>query len=286
MATEVPIGTGGLEELERELAELDSKRAALILKVNTLRNTMASGSTPAILPPLIGHPISGAVPTSNAEKVFLFLKLFLGRENIFPKRWENHKTGKSGYAPACRNEWVKPLCQKPQVKCGDCKHQNFPFLDEAAVEAHLKGPTVIGTYAIREDDTCTFLACDFDGAGWKEDTLAYRQAARELGVEASIERSRSGMGGHVWIFFNGPVLARLARSLGTLILAKCAELNIRLSLDSYDRLFPAQDYLPRGGFGNLIALPLQRTPREAGNTCFLDSELIPYADQWSYLRNE
>jgi superfamily II DNA or RNA helicase len=269
--------------LEQELAELDSKRAALILKVNALRNAMASGTAPASFPPPIGRPSLESIPSNNTEKVALFLKLFRGREDVFPKRWENPKTGKSGYSPACRNEWVKPICQKPQIKCGECKHQNFPLLDEAAIEGHLKGPTIVGTYAIREDDTCTFLACDFDESGWKEDALAYQQAAREIGIEVSIERSRSGNGAHAWIFFDTPVPARLARSLGTLILAKCSELNIRLSLDSYDRLFPSQDYLPRGGFGNLIALPLQRTPREAGNSCFLDSELKLIGDQWAYL---
>ncbi len=272
-----------LEELEQELAELDSKRAGLILKVNALRNAMSSGEIAKLQMPLIGRPVLGTAPATNAEKVALFLTLFRCRENMYPKRWDNQKTGKSGYAPACRNEWVKPICQKPSIKCGECSHQNFPPLDETAVGGHLKGATTIGTYAIREDDTCTFLACDFDESGWKEDALAYKQMARELGIDVSIERSRSGNGAHAWIFFETPVLARLARSLGTLILAKCSELNIRLSLDSFDRLFPAQDYLPRGGFGNLIALPLQKSPREAGNSCFLDPDLKPYGDQWVYL---
>jgi len=277
------LGKTELEELEQELAELDSKRASLILKVNSLRNALACGEVARPLSPLIRRPVLAASPATNAEKVALFVKLFRCRENMYPKRWENQKTGKSGYAPVCRNEWVKPICQKPSIKCGECRHQNFSPFEESTVEAHLKGAMTIGTYAIREDDTCTFLTCDFDGAGWKEDALAYRQAAREVGIDVSIERSRSGNGAHAWIFFEEPVPARLARSLGTLILAKCSELNVRLSLDSYDRLFPAQDYLPKGGFGNLIALPLQRVPREAGNSCFLDSELKPYGDQWAYL---
>src|SRR5262249_18826732 len=151
------------------------------------------------------------------------------------------------------------------IKCAECSHQRFLPLNEEAAANHLKTGPSIGTYAIREDDSCVFLACDFDETSWKDDVLAYKQTARELGIDVAIERSRSGNGAHAWIFFEEPTPARIARSLGTLILAKCAELNIRLSLDSYDRFFPSQDYLPKGGFGNLIALPLQKIPRESGN---------------------
>jgi len=162
-------------------------------------------------------------------------------------------------------------------------HQKFPKLDHVAAESHLKGFQTIGTYAIREDDTCNFLACDFDGSTWKDDVLAYKQSGRDVGLDIAIERSRSGNGAHAWLFFEGYVPARLARSLGTLILAKCSEFNPRLSLDSYDRFFPSQDCLPKGGFGNLIALPLQKTSRDAGNSCFLNDELESVADQWKHL---
>lgn len=209
--------------------------------------------------------------------------MFRGRESVFAKRWENLKTGKSGYAPACENEWVRPICQKPAVKCSDCLHQKFPSLNDAAVEAHLKGNLTIGTYAIKEDDSSSFLACDFDEKSWRVDVMAFAQAARNLGVEVAIERSRSGNGAHAWIFFQNPIPARIARSLGTLILSRCSELDIRSTLSSYDRFFPAQDFVSKGGFGNLIALPLQKVSRENGNSCFVDENFEPFSDQWAFL---
>jgi superfamily II DNA or RNA helicase len=151
------------------------------------------------------------------------------------------------------------------------------------VSHHLRGSVTIGTYAIRTDDTCTFLACDFDESSWQTDLLAYYETARSFGIDVAMERSRSGNGGHAWIFFADPLPARLARSLGTLIIAKCSERNIRLSLESYDRFFPTQDFLPRGGFGNLIALPLQKRPRESGNSSFIDESFNVITDQWAYL---
>ena len=272
-----------LQQLEEKLSALDAERAKLILEINNLRNASISKPSQKKIPPFLGRPALSQPPADPAAKIQLFLKLFRCRQDVFPKRWENSKTGKQGYSPACTNEWVKPICQKPRIKCAECSHQAFPKLNEEAVATHLKTPVTIGTYAIREDDTCVFLACDFDEAAWKEDVLAYQQAAREIGIEVAIERSRSGNGAHAWIFFEEPIPARIARSLGTLILAKCAELNIRLSLDSYDRFFPSQDYLPKGGFGNLIALPLQKIPRERGNSCFLDEKLSPRQDQWDFL---
>jgi superfamily II DNA or RNA helicase len=272
-----------LKNLEEKLAALDTERAKLILEINTLRNHLLKGKRSESLPILLGRGFLLSAPQTPQEKIDLFLKLFRCREDVYPKRWENTKTNKQGYSPVCDLEWVKPICKKPTIRCSDCQHQKFPSLDALAVESHLKGHTTIGTYAIRADDTCSFLACDFDESSWKEDVLAYKQAARELGIEVYIERSRSGKGGHAWIFFEEYIHARLARSLGTLILAKCSDLNIRLSLDSYDRFFPSQDYLPKGGFGNLIALPLQKTSRDLGNSCFLDSEFNPVQDQWDHL---
>lgn len=273
----------GIKALEEKLALLDSDRAKLILELNTLRNAEASNSPSKKLTPLLGRSSLQNTPVTPAEKIALFLKLFRCRNDVFPKRWENPKKNTQGYSPVCGNEWVKPICQKPKIKCSDCAHQKFLPLNENAVSSHLKGSGVIGTYAIREDDTCTFLACDFDESAWEQDVTAYQQTARELGIEVAIERSRSGNGAHAWIFFEEPIQARIARSLGTLILAKCSELNIRLSLDSYDRLFPSQDYLPKGGFGNLIALPLQKAAREKGNSCFLNDKLNPFENQWEYL---
>ena len=152
------------------------------------------------------------------------------------------------------------------------------------MESHLKGQVTIGTYAIREDDSCAFLACDFDGSGWQSDVFIYQSVAREMGIEALVERSRSGNGAHAWIFFSESVPARMARALGTAILSKCGEVNHRVDLESYDRFFPNQEYLPKGRFGNLIALPLQKIPREAGNSVFIGIDRKAEPDQWADLR--
>jgi hypothetical protein len=272
-----------IRDLEQRLSALETERTQVIKTINELKSEYRAQA--AAVQPLLGQPALLGVPQSSQEKIDLFLKLFRAREDVFPKRWENAKTGKQGYSPVCANEWVKPICRKPQVRCAECVHKKFSPLDGRAVESHLRGGATIGTYAIREDDTCVFLACDFDEASWQADAAAYRDTGRTLGLEVAVERSRSGNGAHAWIFFDAPILARLARSLGTLLLAQCSEKNPRLSLESYDRFFPSQDYLPKGGFGNLIALPLQKLPREAGNSCFLDENFHPFEDQWTYLAN-
>lgn len=276
-----------LGELELALKELERERESLIERLKLLR-----ASEPTITPtaeepkPLLGEPVSLSVPVTPAEKVDLFLKLFRCRESVFPKLWES-KAGKKGYSPACNNEWVPGICGKPpkgKVKCSECPNQAFPPLDAASVDRHLRGQVpAVGTYAIRQDDTCTFLACDFDGKGWQSDVFVYQQVAREMGVEVPVERSRSGNGAHAWIFFLEPVPARMARALGTAILLRCGEADHRVDLESYDRFFPNQDYLPRGGFGNLIALPLQKVPRDSGNSVFIGADMKPEPDQWALL---
>jgi len=270
-----------IEQLERRLEALECERRSIIDQIESQKNDFLGVESQRVKP--LGTPVTDITPTSSSEKINLFLKLFRCRESVFAKRWENSKTEKSGYAPVCQNEWVKPICQKPKIKCSDCAHQRFPPLNEIAIEAHLKGTMTIGTYAILENDTCVFLVCDFDEKSWRKDVLAYAKSAEALGIQAAVEISRSGNGAHAWIFFQEPVSARLARSLGTLILSKCSELDIRSTLSSYDRFFPSQDYLPKGGFGNLIALPLQKRPRESGNTCFVDENLNAHPDQWTFL---
>lgn len=228
-------------------------------------------------------PVATSTPRTPAEKIALFLDLFGTRRSVYPKRWAKEKSGKSGYSPACDNEWRPVICQKPKVKCTECLHQRFPPLDERAIEAHLRGTHTLGVYAIGTDDTCRFLAADFDGDGWKDDVLAYREAAERIGVTAAIERSRSGNGAHAWIFFAEPVPAVAARRLGTILVAKASALRPTLGLSAYDRLFPNQDTLPVGGFGNLIALPLAKDPRQHGNTLLVDAQMEAFEDQWAYL---
>jgi len=268
-----------IRNIENRLTNLDKERTDLLNDLRKLRSEKDDQKSIVLL----GQPALLKAPDTNEEKAELFLSLFRGRENIYPKRWENNKTGKQGYSPVCENEWVKPICEKPKIKCANCNYQKFSALNSSVVASHLRGTTTVGTYAIREDDTCTFLACDFDESSWQADLLAFNETAKLLGIEVAMERSRSGKGGHAWIFFAEPIPARLARSLGTLIIAKCSERNIRLSLESYDRFFPTQDFLPKGGFGNLIALPLQKVPRESGNSCFIDETFDVIQDQWAYL---
>ena len=266
-----------LREIESELRALENRREELIRERERL---LADEGLPPELEPDVTTKLSALSPD---DKVALFLSLFRCRRDVYPRLWENPKTGRKGYSPVCRNEWVRGVCEKPRVKCSECPNQAFPPLDERAAREHLTGKAVIGTYAIREDDSCVFLAADFDGTGWKEDIAAYCEAAQDLGIEVVVERSRSGNGGHAWIFFSDPVHARLARRLGTWIMAKASALRPMIPLASYDRFFPNQDTLPSGGFGNLIALPLQATAREAGNSVFLDDDFSPHPDQWEFL---
>lgn len=220
---------------------------------------------------------------STAEKVALFRTLFRGRTDVYPIRWESKTSGKSGYAPACANEWRAGVCEKPRIKCGDCAHRVLQPLTDAVIYDHLAGEHTVGVYPLLEGDTCHFLAVDFDEADWREDAQAFIQSCTELGVSAAIEISRSGQGAHAWVFFASAVSARDARRLGTAIISHACTRTRQLQLTSYDRLFPNQDTMPKGGFGNLIALPLQKHPRERGFSVFVDASLQPYPDQWAFL---
>ncbi|MCK9409854.1 MAG: DEAD/DEAH box helicase [Bacteroidetes bacterium] len=220
---------------------------------------------------------------TSDERIAFFHKLFACREDVFPKLWENKQNGKKGYSPACKVEWVKGICEKPAVKCSECINHQFIRLDTSIIRQHLEGTITAGTYAIRTDDTCIFLAIDFDKSSWKTDVEIIKSAARKLGIELYIERSRSGNGAHLWIFFAEPIPASSARQLGSLILTHALAQHHLLGFESYDRFFPNQDTLPKGGFGNLIALPLQRECRKKGNSVFLDETLEPFDDQWEFL---
>lgn len=220
---------------------------------------------------------------STAEKVALFRRLFRGRTDVYPVRWEGKTSGKAGYAPACANEWRAGICEKPRIKCGDCSNRLLIPLSAAVIYDHLAGEHTVGVYPLLEDDTCHFLAVDFDEADWRDDARAFMQSGEELGVPAALEISRSGNGAHAWVFFSSRVSARDARRLGTAIISHTCTRTRQLQLSSYDRLFPNQDTMPKGGFGNLIALPLQKAPRESGFSVFVDAELRPYLDQWAFL---
>ncbi|MEX1127531.1 MAG: DEAD/DEAH box helicase family protein [Vicinamibacterales bacterium] len=225
----------------------------------------------------------------SQAKIALFRSLFRGREDVYPRRFESRKTGKAGYAPACANEWVRGICEKPRIKCADCPNRRFLPVTDEVIRWHLSGfdadrqPFVAGVYPLLQDETCFFLAVDFDKTGWREDGTAFLEACRRLNLPAVLERSRSGRGAHVWFFFEEAIPAALARRLGSHVLTETMEGRPDIGLDSYDRLFPNQDTMPQGGFGNLIALPLQKGPRRQDNSVFLDEHLIPWADQWAFL---
>ena len=220
---------------------------------------------------------------SAAQKIALFRRLFRGRTDAYPVRWESQTSGKSGYAPACANEWRANVCDKPRIKCSDCSNRLLIPLSDAVIYDHLAGEHTIGIYPMLEDDSCYFLAVDFDESDWRDDALAFLQSCEDLGVPAALEISRSGNGAHAWIFFSSRVSARDARRLGTSIISHTCARTRQLKLESYDRLFPNQDTMPKGGFGNLIALPLQKWPRENGCSVFVDTQLRPYPDQWVFL---
>ncbi|EEX5002151.1 DEAD/DEAH box helicase family protein [Escherichia coli] len=217
------------------------------------------------------------------EKVALFRRLFRGRDDVWALRWESKTSGKSGYSPACANEWQARICGKPRIKCGDCTHRQLLPVSDLVIYQHLAGTHTAGLYPLLEDDSCYFLAVDFDEAEWQKDASTFMRACDELGVPAALEISRSRQGAHVWIFFASRVSAREARRLGTAIISYTCSRTRQLRLGSYDRLFPNQDTMPKGGFGNLIALPLQKRARASGGSVFVDINFQPYSDQWAFL---
>jgi len=272
--------------LQERLRQLEQERAAIEAE---LAGLSADGVREISSPQSTALPARQDQAFDNRAKVDLFRSLFRGRTDIFPLRWENLKTGKSGYAPACANEWKRGLCEKPRIKCSACPNQAFLAATDQVIANHLRGQGpggaafVAGVYPVLPDDTCWFLAADFDEAEWRRDVKAFAQACHAWDVPVAIERSRSGNGAHAWIFFDEPISASLARRLGSALITETLDQTPDIGFASYDRLFPSQDTVPSGGFGNLIALPLQGLARQAGNSVFLDRDLSPYDDQWAYL---
>lgn len=217
-----------------------------------------------------------------ADRISLFISLFQGRSDVYARQWTG-KDGKIGCSPACRNEWQHGLCGKPKTRCADCSNSNYLPYDQKSLADHLSGNQVMGIYPLLQDDTCKLLAIDFDEASWKRDVKAFRSTCEGLNVPCAVEISRSGKGAHVWLFFDEPIKASLARGFGSLLLTQSMRDNARLSFSSYDRMFPNQDTLPKGGFGNLIALPFQRDAYRNGGSIFVDEDLKPYPDQWTFL---
>jgi len=223
------------------------------------------------------------VNANPAEKIRLFMSLFKGRDDVYAKRWESKDGARSGYSPTCRNEWERGLCRKPRIKCASCEHRSYAPLDEEAVDAHLRGKLIAGIYPLCLDEKCHFLAIDFDKDGWQPDVSTLRAVSAAFSVPVAIERSRSGHGAHAWFFFTAPIAAGLARKFGSALLTNAMSERHEIKFRSYDRFFPNQDTMPKGGFGNLIALPLQKEARKEGNSVFVDEDFHPYDDQWAFL---
>ena len=280
-----------ISEAQEELTRLEARRAQLLERIVRLESEEEQASrkgAPLFFPP----PKSVTTRSSQGEKISLFRSLFKGRGDLYAKRFESPRTGKTGYQPACRNEWVRPLCGKPEMKCAECLNREFIPLTEEVIRCHLLGVApsdkfksdfTIGVYPMLTDETTWFLAADFDKEEWMEDASAFLETCRSFSVPAALERSRSGNGGHIWIFFSEPIKASLARHMGSFLLTETMERRPEIGLDSYDRFFPNQDTMPKGGFGSLIALPLQKKPREKGFSLFVDDHFEPFPDQWAFL---
>jgi len=273
-----------IESADAECRRLREENARL-RQILTKHNISISPVEPAGRPPIkAAEVLSREDRKEQAQKrITLFRSLFRGREDVYARRWES-SDGRSGYMPAAEKDWKAINRSRPEDrKKVDQKTRKFFPLTDTVIENHLLGKETIGVYPLLPDETCWFVAVDFDKKTWQADSLAFMDTCRELNVPASLERSRSGNGGHVWIFFDRAVPAITACKLGCVILTQTMERRHQLGLDSYDRFFPNQDTMPKGGFGNLIALPLQAAPRKIGNSVFIDSDFRPYPEQWGFL---
>lgn len=247
------------DALETKVRKIDEQIALL----NDLKNQCLAK---------LHSPSQGAVPQPSTsissqsldDKIALFKSYFRGREDVYAKLWVNNRTGKRGYSPACKHEWVRSLCRKPAVKCSECPNQQFLSFDESAIRQHLEGRQVIGVYPMLKNESCHFIAIDFDREHWMDDVRAVMATCRDEGIPAVVERSRSGNGGHVWVFFSEEIPAVLARKLGSSLITKTMARRYQIDMKSYDRLFPNQDTMPKGGFGNLIALPISERSHGEG----------------------
>ena len=258
--------------LDAELARLRAENARLL---RLLELTPPQARPPAATQTgmFLDQPGPVSASSSPRDKVRFFRTLFAARRDVYATRWENARTGRSGWAPAVAGGWRKGTSRP------------YLALTDEVVAAHLTGGIHLGLYPLLDGDTSCWLAADFDGPAAMLDALTYLKAARAIGAPAALEVSRSGIGAHVWIFFSGAAPAATARMLGSGLLREAMALRGRMDLSSYDRLFPSQDALPAaGGVGNLLAAPLQGCSRKEGATVFLDvGTLEPHEDQWAYL---
>ena len=289
---EIQIIEKKIKKLDIQIALLTELKTKYINKLNLIVNKSAE-SIISSSDSSIGyacHSSDSAVSSSALknfltadEKINIFKNYFMGRDDLYARLWKSNKTGKQGYSPVCGNEWVSALCRKPKVKCANCSNREFLPYDYSAVKMHLTGKHIAGIYPLTKDEKCYFLSFDFDGDNWFEDAVSLKTTCLEENLHSAIERSRSGEGGHLWIFFKEKIPAVTARKLGTYIITKTISKNFKFDMKSYDRMFPNQDTMPEGGFGNLIALPFQKEAVLNGNSVFIDENCSPYDNQWNFL---
>jgi len=260
--------------IENNSLKVENRKLKVLLGISDQHNNVSDNTV---------KPPPGINQNSEAkEKIDLFRSLFRGRDDVYAKRWQNRE-GKSGYSPVCMNEWKTDICGKPKIKCSECPRKVYGAFDEKVVEEHLRGNIIAGIYPMCLDETCYFLAIDFDDEGWQKDVSVMRDVCKEFDIPIAVERSRSGSGAHVWFFFEKQMPAARARKFGTALLSYSMNKRHEITFKSYDRFFPNQDTMPKGGLGNLIALPLQMTARKNGNSVFIDENFEPYTDQWEFL---
>lgn len=236
--------------------------------------------------------IEGIVTSASParDKLELFRSLFTCRKDVYAHGYRR-KDGGIGYTPACANEWKPGICPKAaqqRIRCAECTNRVFPELSDATIIAHFKGKDdrfrdVLGQYVLDRNCNTKVLVIDFDKADWKEATNAVRLVAKRRGINAAVERSRSGNGAHIWFFFLEPIDAKAAREFGSYLITEAAALNKTITFEAFDRMLPAQVTIPDGGFGNLIALPFQGKAQREGNSVFVDEQFEPFPDQWLYL---
>lgn len=267
-------------------AELDAFKAGLCdTELQQQEELCLSRKPENIIHPFSTESSSDSISyrSESAEKIRLFMYLFKGRDDVYAKRWDSKKNEKAGYSPVCLNEWQRGVCGKPKVPCSTCANKSYAPFNESVIENHLLGNMVAGIYPMLRDETCWFLAIDFDDGDWQKDISTLQDVCMTFGIPVVVERSRSGNGGHAWFFFEAPLSATLARKFGTSLLTHATNERHEIAFKSYDRFFPNQDTMPKGGLGNLIALPLQKEARQAGNSVFVDRNVEAYPDQWAFL---
>ena len=285
-------------ELLKRISELEAQNLALIDENERLRKEFGLSLENIVTKQPITEPTYPiekeiTIPFLNKysppdEKIELFMSLFRGRTDVYAKRYYSKKYESSYYIPVCKNEWIRGVCDRTRTKCKDCSNRDLLSLTKEVIDSHLRnkdenGAGIAGIYPLLPDETCLFLAIDFDDKKWQNDVSVFRSVCKDLNIPIAIERSRSGNGAHAWLFFEEPVSAISARKLGNALLTKAMSVRHEIQFSSYDRMFPNQDFMPKGGFGNLIALPLQGGARKNGNSEFVDENFKSYSDQWAYL---